>query len=652
LIRENKVRKISSYYQTLKNTLVQLSSRNKDNPRVVLLSPGPNNEAFFEHAYLSSLMGFTLALGEDLTMSDGFVWLRTIKGLVKVDVIIRRVDDLYCDPLEFRNDSQLGVVGLMESIRQGKVLVINPLGTRILENPGIMAFLPRICKEVLGEDLLLPSVATWWCGQPKELNYVLENLDSLIIRNIYRERITKSVFGGELSINEKARLKTEIKRSPNLYVGQELVNFSTSPSWIDGRFQARNAIFRSYVIADSEHEEYQVMPGGLSRSSPDIGAFIVSNQTEGISKDTWVLGKSDPAKITVHKKEMEVVPVIKNVLPSRTGERLFWLGRYMERSVYTVRLMRIVLLTYNEADEDIHITENKVLSTLLRSLTHLTGSLPGFTEEDVLKNPEEELLALATDINKDGSLAQSVQNMLNNTYSVRDRLSLDTWRILDSITIELNNLRNVGDDITRVHYSLDDLIIKLMAFYGLNIDNMTREPTWHLLNTGRFIESAINNCTVLSAMLSKGFDEETQASILEDTLRSNESLVTYRYRYRSQMDLKGVLTLLIVSEDNPRSVVYQCLKIDDHLSKLPRTEDEELSRTRKQLLEVITLLRLCDINELGTIDPKTSDYNNLNTFLGRIVGLLKNISDLIYENHFNHTSNRYSRIQSDNLPEI
>lgn len=651
LIRENHVRKITSYYQTFKNTLGHLTN-NKENPRVVLLSPGPTNETFFEHAYISSFMGFTLAFGEDLTVSGGYVWLKTIKGLEKVDVIIRRVDDVFCDPLEYKNDSHLGVVGLMEAVRQKKVLVINPLGCRVMENPGLMAFLPKISKHLLGQDLVLPSVATWWCGQPKEKKFVFDHIETLVIRNIYRGTNHKSIFGGDLSKEQIQTLKKQIEKNPYMYVGQEMVDFSTSPSWINNKLEARNAVFRSYVIADSENNNYKVMPGGLSRSSPEKGAFLVSNQTGGISKDTWVLGKSKEP-ITVVSKSIKAQPLVRNVLPSRTGERLFWLGRYLERSSYAVRLMRMTLLSYNEADEDIHIHETPVLSTLLRTLTILTGTGPGFMEKATLMNPEDELLDLVHKIDKPGSLAYSIQSFLTNAYAVRDRLSLDTWRILDSISEELNKMRQSNTSLMQAYHSLDNMVVKLMAFYGLNIDNMTREPTWHLLNIGRFIESAANNCTILRGMLCQSFDAESNKELMEDTLRCNESLVTYRYRYRSNLEMHGVLSLLILHEDNPRSLIYQLLEIDQHLKSLPNQDDHEMFGVdRKKLLEAITKIRLCDIDLISTPNPDTGSFENLTTLLDQVVELLHDTSDRIYEKYFSHTGSGYSMIQTSVIPEI
>ena len=651
LIRENQVRKISSYYQTLKNTLSTLSWKNKENPRIVMLSPGPSNETFFEHAYLSSFMGFTLVFAQDLTMSDGYIWLKTLKGLEKVDVIVRRVDDVFCDPLEFRADSHLGVVGLMEAVRQKNVMVINPLGCRILENPGLMAFLPKLSRNVLQQELILPSVATWWCGQEKEKKYVLENIDKLIIRMIYRNDKNKSVYGGELSKKEIEQLKEEIRVRPYLFVGQEMVDFSTTPSLIDGKLEARNAVFRSYVVADSENESYHVMPGGLSRSSPKKGVFIVSNQSGGISKDTWVLGHAKE-HVQVAKPPV-IVQQTENILPSRTGENLFWLGRYLERTVSTIRLMRIVLRKFNETDDEINIEHDQTLVTLLKGLTSLTSTQPGFHDKRVLKDPEKELYSLAIDQNRFGSLAHSLKSFLSNGYAIRDRLSLDTWRILDLISEEWEIMKMNGTNLRGIYHRLDHLIVHMMAFNGLNIDNMTRESTWRLLNIGRFIESSIGTCLMLQATLSAKSTSDQEKSLIELILMSNESLVTYRYRYRSNLEVLGVLNLLLADDRNPRAIVYMIERIDDHLKQLPSLGiGTGLSPARKKLLEALSKVRLVDLNELAELKPDADTRKELKQFLGDIIQLLQQASTLIYESYFSHTQSQYGFVKANRLPEI
>lgn len=655
MIRENQVRKISSYYQTLKNTLTKLSIQNKENPRVVLLSPGTANETYFEHAYLASRLGFTLAFGQDLTVSDGYVWLKTLRGLEKVDVIVRRVDDIFCDPLEFLGDSHLGVVGLMEAVRQKKVTIINPLGCRILENPGLMAFLPRLSKHLLNEELILPSVATWWCGQEKEKKYVLNNLPFLIVRSIYRSHENSPYIGSELSRKQLDDLRKEINTRPYLYVAQEVVSFSTTPSLIGNNLEACNAIFRSYLVADMEKQVYHVMPGGLSRSFPTKGEFIISNQSGGISKDTWVLGPS-PLDQTNTAINQPILRQVKNILPSRTGESLFWLGRYLDRAVSNVRLMRVVLKIYNERDDEIHPETDQALVILLKSLSSLTGTLPGFCSPDQskLRQPEKELLSLAVETGRAGTLAQSLQSFLINGYAVRDRLSLDTWRILDSISEELELMKSNGNDLRKIYHNLDQFIIKLMAFIGLNNDNMTRASSWRLLNIGRFLESSINTCTILQSALANSVTPDVEKQLMELLLMSHESLVTYRYLYRSTLQLPGVLNLLLVNEDNPKSVAFLISKVDEQLAHLPGSYDEgSLSPAHKKLLEALTMVRLCDVNKLVGSGSTGLEKKNLTGFLQCLIDLLGQASTIIFESYFSPTQSQYSFVKSNNaLPEL
>jgi uncharacterized circularly permuted ATP-grasp superfamily protein/uncharacterized alpha-E superfamily protein len=656
MIRENEVRKISSYYQRLKNTLTRLSIHNKENPRVVLLSPGAANEAYFEHAYLASSLGFTLVLGQDLTVSDGYVWLKTLRGLEKVDVIVRRVDDVFCDPLEFMGSSQLGVVGLMESIRQRKVVVINPLGCRVLENPGLMPFLPQLCKHLLNEDLILPSVASWWCGQEKEKQYVLDNLAFLVIRAIYRSNDNPPVFGGDLSKKELEALKNKINAYPHLFAGQELVNFSTTPTLLDDSLEARNAVFRSYIVADIENGGYFAMPGGLSRSSPSNGIFIVSNQSGGLSKDTWVLGPA-PVETPVTRSTPIVLQQAKNILPSRTGESLFWLGRYLDRALNTVRLLRIVFRVHNERLNDNQPDSEQMSALLFRSLSLLTGTPSGFPNGMIVslpQNAEKELISLTIDGTRAGSLAYTLQMFLSNGYAVRDRLSLDTWRILDSVSEELDQMKENGNDLQKIFHNLDQFVIKLMAFVGLNSNNMTRASSWRLLNIGRFLESSVNTCTILNSMLANAVKPDADRQLMEMALVFSESLITYRYLYRSTLQLPEVLNLLLVFENNPKSIAFLIDKIDENLAHLPanHTDEGSLSPARKKLLEALTMVRLCDVQQLASFRDKNLSKKELALFLDDIILTLSQASTLINETFFNHTQSQFSFVNRNTMQEL
>ena len=273
------VHRLSFFFRALQNSVadlqyqlesaIRIAPHQIDNPHVVVLTPGPLNETYFEHAYLASYLGYTLVQGDDLTVWDGRVWLKSIDGLRPVDIILRRVDDIFCDPLELRHDSRLGVAGLMEVIRQGNVIVINPPGSGVLENPGLIPFLPSIAKRLMGEDLRLPSVATWWCGQPKERDYVLANLETLVIKTIHRQPGERSLFGTQLSKAERDALRIQINTNPHLYVGQEQIHLSTTPSLIDGKLEPRCVTLRCFLF--SEKDGYAVLPGGLTRCAGERG---------------------------------------------------------------------------------------------------------------------------------------------------------------------------------------------------------------------------------------------------------------------------------------------------------------------------------------------------------------------------------------------
>jgi len=342
-----KVRHLSPYFDTLNHSLIELGARQHQNPRIVILTPGPGNETYFEHSYLSSHLGYTLVQGNDLMVKNNFVWLKTLGGLEKVDVIIRRVDDNFCDPLELKADSQLGVAGLLQVIRSGNVSIANPPGSSILENPGLMPFLQNISTYFFGTGLIMPTIASWWCGQPKELRYVLNNIQSLVIKKIYRgSSRSTSLDGGSLSALQLQELKKQISRSPYLYVGQEKIGLSSTPSFMNGKIEPRKTIFRSFLVSNGQ--SYTAMAGGLSRTSSDALNFFVSNQSGGNSKDTWIIAPEPVNSILVPKKFPERIPVSNGILPSNTAENLFWVGRYTERLLGNARFHRTVIQSLAE----------------------------------------------------------------------------------------------------------------------------------------------------------------------------------------------------------------------------------------------------------------------------------------------------------------
>ena len=360
-------------------------------------------------AFLSSYLGYTLAQGDDLLVRNGFVWLKSIDGLEKVDVIIRRVDDEWCDPLELREDSRLGVPGLLHVIRLGHVSVINAPGVSVLENSAFMAFMHNICRYFLGEELIMPSIATWWCGHQKELRFVLENLPRLIIKKANRKQKFRSVFGRLLNKEQLAALRDDISQNPHEYIAQEEVSLSTTPALVGGKIEPRLASLRAFMVSDGN--DYYVMQGGLTRSSAEKERYVISNQYGGISKDTWIvsdtiadMGKQTPlyvkAAISHHTS-----------LPSRSAENLFWVGSYAERTLALTKFLKIVMNNLNENVLFRGASKTDYIHILLKSLTHLTLVYPGFTDEkeDNLNDPSQELIKLIKNSKQIGTIAANIE---------------------------------------------------------------------------------------------------------------------------------------------------------------------------------------------------------------------------------------------------
>ena len=285
--RDCQVQRLASFFRIQRDTLRGLAPHNRDNPSVVLLTPGPHNETYFEHDYLARYLGFTLVEGGDLTVRDRKVFIKTLEGLRPVDVILRRVDDTFCDPLELRGDSFLGVAGLVEAVRAGNVTIANALGSGLIESAAFMAFLPGLCRHLLGEELKLPSLATWWCGQEKEQQYVIDHLDEIVVKPAFGSLSRDPYFGARMADKDRANLVAAIRSRPYEFVGQEQAVLSTAPVWANNKLEPRPLVLRTYITAASD--SFAVMPGGLTRVSTAAGDPVVSMQSGGGSKDTWVL---------------------------------------------------------------------------------------------------------------------------------------------------------------------------------------------------------------------------------------------------------------------------------------------------------------------------------------------------------------------------
>ncbi len=640
LFRESHPHRLASFFLRLRSNLAALAPRDQDSPRVVILTPGPLNETYFEHVYLAHYLGYTLVEGSDLVVREGRVWLRSLERLEPVDVILRRVDDEYCDPLELRPDSRLGVPGLLEMVRQGKVSVVNPVGSSVLENPALMAFLPNIAKYFFGHDLMLPSIATWWCGHTKEMNYVLDKLDQLVVRTIDKTEPAAPKRGNQLSQAALNDLRNQVRAQPYRFIGQEQMTFSTTPVSINGKFEPRRAVVRTYLTASEE--SFVVMPGGLTRVALNPDDVSVSNQTGAISKDTWVLA-SEPEKnesLWPEVKARLLAAELRESLSSRTAENLYWMGRYAERAEQAIRLIRNIYTRTNEYIQTGDRSVKHCLDMLLRSFTHLTMTYPGFVGIDSdqrIAQPEEELLDVILNSRRVGTLISMLRSLFNAAYSVRDLVSIDAWRILDDIESELARLENQPPtELAELQYPLGRLITALLALTGLTSESMPRELGWRFLDSGRRIERALLALSLQRSTLVLENPKNIEVLLLESVLASADSLVLYRRRYRNQVRFENVLDLLLHDENNPRSIAYQIKLLKEHIGALPKQSRRPTTQEARLLLEASTLIELSDTHDFAWIAPSNGLRERLDQALSRLSHLVSEASVGITKTYFTH----------------
>ncbi len=651
LFRDSHTHRLANFFRKSRHALNRMSPRDSDEPNIVLMSPGPANEAYFEHAYLASYLGYTLVEGGDLTVRDGKVWLTTLEGLRPVDVILRRLDDSYCDPVELRDDSYLGVPGLTNVARTGNVGIANPLGSGVLENPGLLSLLPKLSKLLLGEELRIPSVPVWWCGNPTEREHVLANLQRMVIKPIHPGLGFRFTFGSELNQSQLEQLRQNILAKPHLYTGQEMLSMSTVPVLVEDGLRPRHTVLRSFLVAD--RHDYMVMPGGLTRVSSEADKLVVSNQAGGISKDTWVLA-TEPEKfvsLLSERRQARLAPDKGGEVPGRVADNMYWVGRYAERAEFNSRLLRLTL-QFLETGEG---QETSAFRHLLFAVTHLTTTYPGFTAPfalDDFSTVETELLAVISDGMKGGSLVQTLNALLRSARSVRDRLSSDTWRIINVIDKELHSLRAITPErLIDALDELDNVVTALTAFSGLTLENMNRGPSWYFLDTGRRLERALQITRLLQSTHIPVADEEEQILLSDSMLTIVDSLMTYRRRFRYGIKIPELFELVIYDEDNPRSLAYQLTALEQHIGRLPHQRDTGSRSELERLgLETATLVRLADVNRLAQPNEVSNRRETLETFLNVLNTRLPALSDALTVTYFRVAETPHQLVQLRSSP--
>jgi uncharacterized circularly permuted ATP-grasp superfamily protein/uncharacterized alpha-E superfamily protein len=633
--RENHVQRLAAFFQSARDTLRALAPAGRDNPNIVLLTPGPFNETYSEQVFLARYLGFALVEGGDLTVRDRRVWLKTLEGLRPVDVILRRVDDTFCDPLELRGDSSLGVPGLVEAARAGNVTVANAFGSGAVEIPALMAFLPALCRHLLNEELKLPSVATWWCGQPSALDYVQQHLDELIIQRAFMPTATEPLPGSSLDGPSRAALVEKIRRAPFDFVGQEKMPLSTAPVWGRKQLEARPVVLRAFAGATASG--FSVMPGGLTRFSNSSDQAAVSMQRGGASKDTWVLTVGPVSQITLLKPAPHVIRLERGAIEvtSRIADNLFWLGRYSERLEDLLRVLRCLLLRLTgEAGAE----EPSEVSALVNLLVTLDLLPQKFRNAYRLAAVEREIYLLIYQTHRLGTVREVAGRLRNLAFVLRDRFSADTWNILGRIQVSAR-ARPGRADASEALALLNALIADLAAFSGMEMENMTRGHGWRLLDLGRRLERGINVVTLLQAALSLS---SHGLAALDPVLEITDSVMTYRRRYFAEPQWPGVLDLLLADDSNPRSLAFQADALAEHASHLPReTAPNGSEGPTTKIAALRDLLHKNDWQALAESPPNKLEQN-AETLLSRCGSCLRATSDTITHLYFSHAETRVS----------
>jgi uncharacterized circularly permuted ATP-grasp superfamily protein/uncharacterized alpha-E superfamily protein len=591
IFAHSNVHRLAGFFRKFRDTLLGL--RAEDDSRVGILTPGPMNDTYYEHAYIARYLGLMLLEGEDLTVRDGRLMVRTVAGLRPISVLWSRLDAAWADPLELDETSRLGTPGLLGALRDGKVTMVNALGSGILETQAFLAFMPRISEALTGEELAIPNVATWWCGQEAERKYVKANAERMTLGNAFANRLLFDQ--GDMTSQQqipastlRAKLEEFIDQGAGHLVAQEIATLSTTPAF-KGDVLAPHPMSIRVFLARTD-DGWQVMPGGFARIGPAGNSTALAMQSGGAAADVWIV--SQKAVRTETMLEHPTSPFVRQqpaVLPSRAADNLFWMGRYVERAENIIRMLRAYHLRLVE-----------------------TGS----ADTPLLTQVSEYLIDSGADPAK-GLPRGVVDTLASATFAagnIRDRFSLDGWLALDDLAKTVGKMvvtAQPGDDMAR---AMGVLLRKISGFSGLVHENMYRSMGWRFLSIGRSLERS----SALTAMLANFTVVDAVDGSLDLAIEVADSTMTHRQRYAVATNRSTVIDLLALDPLNPRSILYQLNQISDHMSFLPGVEaNSQMTPLQSAVMQTRT--------SLAVKLPESVDANTLEKLGGEIFHL----SDLL-----------------------
>jgi uncharacterized circularly permuted ATP-grasp superfamily protein/uncharacterized alpha-E superfamily protein len=620
LHRETDLARLRGFFHTMGAAVRELAPPGVDTPRVVLLSPGSMSETAFDQSFLASLVGFPLVESDDLSLRDGRVWIRAAGRLEPVDVVLRRVDPDYCDPLELRADSQLGLPGLVEATRRGTVTVANPIGAQVLENPGLAPFLPALARALLGEELVLPVADSWWCGDPAGLDHVLAHLDQLVVRPLSRDTQPSS-FGSALSSEQRDELRGQILAAPWAWVGQDPLPMSTAPLVTPSGLRPGRLLLRTFWAAHDG--DVHVMPGGLGRVNQDPDLSLVSSAAGAIAKDVWVLapetqpegwgawaGEDQPALLPV-RQPTAVAP--------RVADNLFWIGRYAARAEATTRLLRVT----DDLVEDHAHRQGTPGAATMEAMLAAAAELTRVTAEPD-RPPRDHVRRMVADPTLRGTVAYAADRLVDSAQRVRDQLSYDIWHVLSRLE---RTLDHIPPDEQQLQPQLYDVLESLLAVAGVIGESMVRDESWGFLDGGLRLERAKLTASLLRSTLALERSPIIDGQVTEAVLEVGESIITHRRRTVAgegpPWPVHSAISLLLLDRGNPRSVAFQVDRLVEDLGLVGDAVLAERASTLARDLASVDLVEAC-----------AGDRSALALLLGSVATTLRGISDDLSRRRF------------------
>jgi uncharacterized alpha-E superfamily protein len=595
------VQRLAATFRGLLDGLLRASPAG-ERSRIVLLTPGPLNETYFEQVFLARYLGVTLVEGSDLTVRGKKLFLKTLHGLEQVHVLLRRVDDEFLDPLELRPDSQLGVPGLLQALRAGEVVMANAPGAGVLESPGLAAFWPGVARRLLDEQLLLPASTSWWCGEATVWRAQRERLADFVVAPTFPDSGFGPQVAAQLTVVERAALAARIDQQSAAYTLQERIRPSETPVWVDGHLQPRAAVLRVFALADGAGG-WRVLPGALTRVAgraqvprADLAGNAhdpwLSMQHGSASVDTWVITQGAVDQSTLLPKPLTVADLAgwHRTVTSRSAEHLFWLGRYTERAENSVRLVRVMLESLHEASQPVL----KLLDRLARHHGLVGAGVPSALKAPrvferallhglAVESPATSGAAAKPSPNRSPttSVAHNLRSLRECAQTLRERLSPEHWKLIQevdehfeqhlAVVLALGEGAAPASDVLGV---LARAATHLAAITGAQTDRMTRDDGWRLLSVGRQIE----RLSMLSHALALGFELKVHQA--DDgfglLLSLFDSVITYRAQFQGRREVLPLLHLLVADTDNPRSLAWVARTMRDRLRKLAHQDADWL----------------------------------------------------------------------------